>query len=310
MSWIAAAIGGSALIGAIGSNMAAGTQAAGQQQAAQTQQGMFNTINAQEQPFIQSGYGATNLLNQLLGISGGNTTAPTRAQFTTSTPGASGRPTAVYGAGGFQTGTTPGTPTAATTSFDQSGYDKAMAAFNASQPGPNGTAGSTGLPLGYLTSQFAPTQDQLNNYPGYQFALQTGGQALRNADTPGVGALSGAALKDLMNFNVGTANTYYGQYFNQDQTQKQNIFSRLSGIAGLGQNAASNVGTSGTSLGTGIAQAQAAAGGSQAAGIAAGTNSIANAGTPLAYLLSQQQGANPQVQNGQSTNFDSGIMSN
>lgn len=287
MSWVAAAIGGSALIGAIGSNMAAGTQADAQQQAAQTQQGMFNTINAQEQPFIQSGYGATNLLNQLLGISTpGSTTAPTRAQFTTTSPGAPTR------ASGMLAGYGGGVPTsggsAPVTNFDQGGFDKAMAAFNAAQPGPNGTAGSTGLPLGYLTSQFAPTQDQLNNYPGYQFALQTGGQALRNADTPGVGALSGAALKDLMNFNVGTANTYYGQYFNQDQTQKQNIFSRLSGIAGLGQNAASNVGTSGTSLGTGIAQAQAAAGGSQAAGIAAGTNSIANAGTPLAYLLAQQ----------------------
>jgi hypothetical protein len=287
MSWMAVAIGGSALIGAIGSGMAADTQAAGQRQAAATQQGMFNTINAQEQPFIQAGYGATNLLNQLLGIGGSNGgSAPTRDQYTKTTPGT--RPSTVAGmlsGYGVQPAGAPGS-----TSFDQAGYDKAMTDWQAQQPGPGGTAGSTGLPLGYLTSQFKPTQDQLNDYPGYQFALQTGGQAIRNRDTPGVGALSGAALKDLMSFNVGTANQFYGQYFNQDQQEKNNIFSRLSGIAGLGQNAASNVGTSGTSLGTGIAQAQAAAGGSQAAGIAGATNAIGNAGVPLAYLMNNGAG--------------------
>ena len=106
-----------------------------------------------------------------------------------------------------------------------------------------GTDPGTGLPNGYLTQQFNPTQQQLDQYPGYQFALKTGGQAVRNADTPGVGALSGAALKDLTNFNVGTANQYYGQYFNQFQQQQNNIFDRLSNIASMGQNAAGNLGS-------------------------------------------------------------------
>jgi hypothetical protein len=164
--------------------------------------------------------------------------------------------------------------------------------------GTSGTAGSEvagtgGLKNGYLTSQFAPTQDQLNQYPGYQFALQTGGQAVRNADTPGVGALSGAALKDLTNFNVGTANQYYGQYFNQDQTQKNNIFNRLSSIAGLGQSAAAGVGNSGTQLGIGSAQAGAAAGASQAAGGVGASNALtggANTFAGLQYLNAQNPG--------------------
>jgi hypothetical protein len=212
MSWIAAAIAGSAIVGAVGSNIAAGTQAAGQQTAANTQLSMFNTINQQEQPFIQAGYGATSQLNQML------------------------------------------------------------------------------APGGQLVRGFTP-QDFLNNLdPGYQFQLQTGGQALRNADTPGVGALSGPALKDLMSFNQGMAATGYQSAFNRFQTQNNAIFSRLFGIAGLGQNAASNVGTSGTQLGTGIAQAQAGAAGSIAGGIVGGTNAISGAGVPLAYLLSQQGG--------------------
>lgn len=179
--------------------------------------------------------------------------------------------------------------------FMQAGYG-ATTALNqllgtSPTTGPGGTAGGTGLPGGYMTQTFQPTQAQLNAYPGYQFALNAGGQATRNADTPGVGALSGPALKDLTNFNVGTANQYYGNYFNQFQQQQSNIFGRLSAIAGLGQNAAANTGTAGTQLGTGIAQAGAAAAGSQAAGTVGATNSIANSAVPLSYLLAGQSGS-------------------
>jgi len=219
MTWVATAIIGGGVIGAVGSVLAGGEQAKGQTTAANTQRGMFDTIVGQEQPFLNAGYGAATSLSNLLGTSG------------------------------------------------KSGIDP-----------------STGLPDGYLTEQFNPTQQQLNNYPGYQFALKTGGQAVRNADTPGVGALSGAALKDLTNFNVGTANQYYGQYFNQFQTQQNNIFDRLSNIASLGQNAAGNLGSVGSSLGTGIAQAQAAAAGSQAGGLVGATNSLGG-GLSTAALL-------------------------
>ena len=221
--WVAGAILGSSLIGASSSKSAANTQAQGQEQAAATQQQMFNTINSQEQPFMQAGYGATTTLNQLLG-------------------------------------TAPGTP-------------------------------SSGGANGSLTQPFNPSMSQLESYPGYQFALKTGGQAVRNADTPGVGALSGAALKDLMGFNQGLATQTYQNYFNNTQTQQQNIFSRLSNIANLGQNAASNTGQTGAQLGTGIAQAQAAAGGSQAAGTVGAANALGGAAVPLAYLMSGNSGS-------------------
>lgn len=224
LGWAAA---GAAVVGAAGSVIAGHEQEQGQEAAANSQRYMFDTIQQNEQPYMQGGAGAETLLSELLG-------------------------------------TSPGT-------------------------GKNGTAGTSGLPAGYLTEQFNPTQDQLNNYPGYQFALKTGGQAIRNADTPGVGALSGAALKDLMNFNVGTANQYYGQYFNQFQTQQNNIFNRLSNIASLGQNAAGNLGNNGAQLGTGIAQAQAAAAGSQAAATQGAFNSVGN-GLQLSSLLSANGG--------------------
>lgn len=219
MTWVAAAVVGGAVVGAVGSNMAAGKQAQGQEQAAATQQGMFNTINQEEQPFVQGGYGAETSLQNLL-----------------------------YG--------TPG-----------------------------GTDAGTGLANGYLSQTFNPTQQQLNDYPGYQFQLQTGGQALENANTPGVGALSGPALKSLMSFNQGLAGTNYQNYFDQFQTQQNNIFNRLSSIAGLGQSAGAQVANSGTQLGTGIAQAQAGAAASQAGGIVGATNSLSGSANTLAGLI-------------------------
>ena len=236
MSWVAVAIAGAGVLGYVGSQQAASTQAGAQQQAAATQQQMFNTINQQEQPFMQAGYGATTALSQLLGLP------------STSTSSGGSPPIAISSvAGGMQ----PGGASAA--------------------PAPS-TVG--GLPSGFLTQTFNPTQQQLESYPGYQFQLQTGAQGVQNANTPGSGALSGAALKSLAGFNQGVAASNYANYFNQFQTQQNNIFSRLSGIAGLGQNAATNVGTQGTALGTRIAVAQAAAGASQAAGIVGGTNAL------------------------------------
>lgn len=203
-----------AAIGAIGSGIAGSEQASGQKAAANTQQNMFNTINSQEQPFMQAGTAATSRLSQLLGTGKDD------------------------GSGGY----------------------------------------------GSLTQNFTPQDFLANKDPGYDFQLQTGGQALRNADTPGVGSLSGAALKDLMSFNQNMASTGYQNAFNRFQTQQNNVFGRLSGIAGLGQNAASNTGTAGTSLGTGIGQAQAAAAGSSAGGIVGATNAIGGAATALPYL--------------------------
>jgi len=155
---------------------------------------------------------------------------------------------------------------------------------------------SGGANNGYLSTpqavQAVPTfnASTVTNSPGYQFAQQQGLSQVANAEAPNVGALSGPALKALTNFSSGTAAQYYNDYFNQANTQfnqgttafnegqqqQQNIFSRLSGIAGLGQNAASNTGTAGTALGTGAAQSTAAAGAASAAGTVGSANAISN----------------------------------
>ena len=209
MTWVATAIAGGAVVGAIGSNMAASKEANAQTNAANQQYQMWNTINQQEQPFIQGGQSALGQINA-----------------------------------GLQSG-------------------------------------------GQFNSNFT-AQDYLNNQdPGYQFQLQTGGQAIRNADTPSQGALSGSALKDLINFNQGTAATGYQNAFNRWQSNTNNIFQRLQGIATLGQNAATQTGSQGVQLAGNAGAATAAAGASGAAGIVGATNAAGGAAVPLAWYMNQ-----------------------
>jgi hypothetical protein len=162
----------------------------------------------------------------------------------------------------------------------------------AAAAGGAGGGSSGGLGFGSLTSGFT-AQDFLNNLqPNYNFMQQQGAMATRNADTPGVGALSGPALKDLMSYNQNFAQNAYQQSYNNWMGTNNAIFSRLSNIAGLGQSAASNVGNNNTTLGVGQAGAIAGAGASQAAGTVGVANNLGNSSIPLAYLLSQQNGNN------------------
>lgn len=110
--------------------------------------------------------------------------------------------------------------------------------------------------------------------PGYAFELQQGQQALQNSAASQSGALSGAALKDLLGYSQGFARTGYNDAFNRYQTQQGNIFSRLSSIAQLGQNAAAGVGSTGAGLVGNAGQNVSNAGGAAGAGIVGAGNAI------------------------------------
>lgn len=130
--------------------------------------------------------------------------------------------------------------------------------------------------------------EQFYNFadPGYAFELQQGTQALQNAASAGSGAFSGAALKDLLGYSQNFARTGYNDAFNRYQTSQGNIFSRLSSIAQLGQNAAANVGAQGTQLAGNAGQAIANAGAASGAGIVGAANSLSN-GASNYWLMKQ-----------------------
>jgi len=149
-----------------------------------------------------------------------------------------------------------------------------------------GTSGNTGASgYGSLTKPFT-AQDYLNNVdPGYQFQLQQGSQALQNRQAAGSGALSGPALKDLMAYNQEYAKTGFNEAFNRQLTQQNNIFTRLSGLATLGQNAASQTGAQGVAVGQQQSANTTAAGNAGAAAQANIGNNLTQAGTDLSLLL-------------------------
>jgi hypothetical protein len=136
------------------------------------------------------------------------------------------------------------------------------------------------------------TADMMKQYsPAYQFQLQQGRQGVLNGDASGVGALSGAASKDLMGYNQNLAGTAFNNAFNQYQSQNQNIYNRLFGLSQLGQSAAANTGAAGSSLiGQGVMPALANVGASQAAGQVGSANAWSSALQGSSYIPWMMQG--------------------
>lgn len=71
MTWALVVVGGGALLTAGASYAGSKKQAGASKAAGQLNLGMFDTLNKQQQPYIQSGYGAMSKLNTLLGINPG-----------------------------------------------------------------------------------------------------------------------------------------------------------------------------------------------------------------------------------------------
>lgn len=139
---------------------------------------------------------------------------------------------------------------------------------------------------GSFTQPFDVEQFYKYEDPGYAFRLQQGQQGVQNRNSAGSGALSGAAYKDLIDYNQNSASQEYGNAFGRYQTQQNNIFSRLSDIAHLGQAGAAGVGAQGTQLAGNAGQFTSNAGTAEGSGIVGGANALTD-GATNAWLWSQ-----------------------
>ncbi len=172
-----------------------------------------------------------------------------------------------------------------------------------SSTGNGGGTASSSSAGGYGSLNTPFTADSMKQYsPAYQFQLQQGQQGVLNQDASSQGALSGAALKDLIGYNQQSANTAYNNAFNQYQTQQTNTYNRLSGVAQLGQNAAANTGQQGTSLANSAAQSATNIGTANAAGSVGIANSISGSANSLGSLYALYGGGGQS----QSLTADSG----
>jgi hypothetical protein len=139
-----------------------------------------------------------------------------------------------------------------------------------------------------------PTSDQvLAQDPGYAFQLQQGEQALSRAAAAGGGVASGGALKAAAQYSNDYASNSYQNAYSRFMTTRQNNYSNLANLAGMGQTANSQlIGAGGTYGGdvagitTGTAAANANAltgiGNAQAAGTIGGANAWSSALSGLA----------------------------
>ncbi len=155
--------------------------------------------------------------------------------------------------------------------------------------GPNYYGNPNDPNYGSFTKPFDVQSFYQNLDPSYFFRLQQGQQGLVNSQAAGSGSMSGAAMKDLIDYNQNAASQEYGNSYNRYQTTQGNIFSRLSQMAGLGQASAAGVGANGVALAGQAGQATQNAGAATGAGIVGGANAInSGIGTYGAYQYLNQ----------------------
>jgi len=135
--------------------------------------------------------------------------------------------------------------------------------------------------LDELTTPITMTEDQVKQTPGYQFNLTQGLKATQNsAAARGLGS-SGAALKGAATFATGLADSTYQNQFNNAVTNQTNAYNKLKGLVDLGENAAAQTGTAGTSAANTAAGAQIGAGNAQAAAANATGGAISSAANSI-----------------------------
>lgn len=291
MTWVAVAIGGSALIsGAVGASSAskaASAQERSAQLAADTQLQMFNTVNDQQAPYRQAGTAALSKLSDLLGIGSTKELPQGVTPYTFDEWTQRGN----YGGSAWpNSGVTGGNYS------PQERYQQYLNSIKVDTPTPQTT--DTGTLLKPFSAQdLSQWQD-----PGYQFRLQQGLGAMQNSAAGTSGLVSGNSLRSLMDYGQNSASQEYQNAFNRYNTNQTNIYNRLSNIAGLGQTAANTSGQLGMTAAGNIGSAQMAGGAAQAAGYIGAGNAI-NSGINNAmgwylgnkYLNSQATTPTPQT---------------
>ena len=268
MTWGAVAVGvGSAVLGAYSADRAGKQSADASKDAARMQQQQFQQTRGDLMPWQSAGQMSLQQIMSGLNLGQGGSqggAAPTREQFTIAgTPGraAVAADQNYGGTGAWRAGSpaTAGTPG----SFDQSGYDTALADYNAQGSNAQGS-NAQGSPDGMFTHQFG-LQD-FQESPAYQFNLQQGQQALDKSANARGNLYAPQTLQDLSKFSQGQASNEWSNAYNQYNNNIGNIWNRLYGISSAGQSAANQTGSFGQAAAQNSGNATMAAGNAQASG--------------------------------------------
>ncbi len=121
----------------------------------------------------------------------------------------------------------------------------------ASQDELNNAAGTIGA--GSLLHNFDANDLAAGIDPGYKFRMDQGNAAL-NAKRAAVGnRFGGQALKDITNYNQDAASQEFGNAYTRYNTNRDAIYGKLAGLAGVGQAQQNTNAQAGTALGQTLA---------------------------------------------------------
>lgn len=258
MTWAGVAIAGASVVS---SNQAAGaaSDAAGAQQDAanlsrQEQLALMQQQRQDAKPYRESGYNALNQLNYLMGLGAPTSTAHTQDYFNPEayrdwriqqmTDNISGQYKNPDKAARIIAKKTemlnkmladPGDAWADYSARAKTAPNKTSGDFWKSREGSQGQqgAGGSGTEYGFLQKRF--NNAEFEKDPGYQFRMDEGNRAVEGGAAARGGLLSGAAAKAMQKYSQGFASNEYGNAYNRFTGDQQNMFNRLSGIAGTGQ---------------------------------------------------------------------------
>ena len=286
MAWIAA---GAAIVGGMMSSDAAGDASAAQQQSGREanalQKAMYDQTRTDNAPFMARGNAAGVKLADLLGL---DVPASSIAQF----GGTGGGPTAEQlraqlleqyssgATGGWSLGGNEGNDsiwTPSTRTVDEAGLQAAINQRLAQQQAQTDqqAPAARSANFGSLLKPF--TGADLATEPGYQFGLNQGQTAIDRSAASRGGLYSGATLKALARFGSDYGGTKYNEAFNRDQVSKNQQFGMLSGVAGTGQTATSQVSSATQNYGTQAGNTITDMGNARASGYVGGANAWTNA---------------------------------
>lgn len=276
MPWTAAAIVGSAALGAAASNRAAKAGEGAAEGAQALSQYQYDQTRADQEPWRQAG---TIALNQLVGGIGGNLGSKLAAEktlenFDPQAYLAANPDVAAAGANPWQHYNEYGQSEGRAFTFNQAARDSQVQAPAAGSPG--------------LTGDFNRdfTLADFQKDPGYGFRLNQGLDAVQGSRAARGSMMSGATLKALQDYGSDYASSEFGKAYDRFNNNRTQRFNRLATIAGIGQTATNNVGTAGANF----ANTQSSNLYSGANASAAGSIGVANAiGSGLSNLQSLYQ---------------------
>ena len=250
---IAAAIAGSAVVGGVAASKAAKAQKKAAGKAADVSQAQYEQTREDQMPFLEAGYGATNRLNELLGLGPKYDTSFENfdaAKYLAANPAAQG----------FRLPNgrvLPGQPTS-----DQLAYQDFL---------------SKGATQNKFLRNQAPSADygkyardfsmkDFTTDPGYAFRMSEGLKSLDRQAAARGGLISGGALKAAQRYGQDLGSQEYQNAFNRYQVNRANQLNPLQTMAGQGQTTATQLGQAGQNYAGQAGAAYGAAGQATASG--------------------------------------------